>query len=141
MAIYGIGYLNESSNNVKLEFNSKFKSTSEDFKVVEDRLGIKLPTEYKNLCKKGSFRTYGYEFTCCNPNAGYIYVVDKTLTEREIARADISKFFVLSDLGIEGLLLLMDSSGVVYEYSTISTNPPKKVYNSIKEFIDNIDEE
>lgn len=136
MAIYNINYLNEANLDIKnLEFNPKLKSSDQDIKDAEDKLGIKLPAEYKNLCKKGSFKISYLEFTCCNPNSGHKYVVNKTLRERKISEADISKFFVLSDDGIEGWLTLMDSSGGVYEYQTSSTKSPKKVYGSIKEFI------
>ena len=90
--------------------------TNEVIQDAEKRLDISFPEEYKDFLryfKAGSFM--GMELMGVDTMA-YLDTVSNTISERENNDRFPKDCFVLENLGIEGMLTIVDEAGKVYSY-------------------------
>lgn len=83
---------------------------------AQNKLGLRFSNEYKDFLKNfqaGSF--LGHELMGLDTMA-YLNVVNNTEDEREMNDDFPKDCIVLENLGIEGLLVLMNESGVIFSY-------------------------
>ena len=99
--------------------------------AAEKSLGLTFAPDYKQyVLTYGAINAQGFEFTGLNVSA-YINVVDVTLEERE--REDIpATYYVLENTGIDGILILQNSEGQIFEYYNGDIN---LIAGSIAEYI------
>lgn len=113
-------------------YNSK-AATCEQIIEAEKKLNLKFSREYIDYLKEyGAISFGGHEITGLNVD-DYLDVVAVTLAEREINNDFPKNCLVLQNLGIEGILVLSDTEGKVYEYS--KGHELKKIAESLYEYL------
>jgi len=103
--------------------------------AAEDKLGLRFSDEYRNyLMDYGVVSCGSHEFMGLGGDA-YLDVVKETLDERKRNPRFPRNCYLIENLGIDGILLAQDSDGIVYE---INVQGVKKVYGSLKEYVESI---
>lgn len=91
--------------------------STKDLENAELKLELKFPKEYKNLLLEfGVISFNSHEWFGLNVT-GYLNVIESTLSERKLNNKFPSDCFVLENLGIDGVLILVDSNENVYEWN------------------------
>lgn len=99
---------------------------------AESKLGIIFPDEYKDyLSRYGAVSFGSTELTGLNID-GYANVIDVTLNEINRNSNFPKDCFVLESLGVEGLLILMNTNGEVWEWKDGTC---KRKYTSMEEYL------
>jgi hypothetical protein len=107
--------------------------TMDEIKTAEDKLGVLFPVEYKEyLSKYGAISFQGTEWTGLNVD-NYINVV--SITEREQKNNDSfpRDCIVLENMGDDGLLILINTDGVVYSWYN---NKATRLCDSLFEYLE-----
>lgn len=108
-------------------------ATLEQINNAEKELGLQFSDEYKQyLSKYGVISAYGIELTGIIESPR-LNVVEVTKNERDL-RVIPSDMYVVENVGIEGIVLLQNNLGEIYELS--ENNSIKKIYNSLFEYIE-----
>lgn len=125
-------------SNVFDEINKKHKmfktqSVNDDvIKEAENKLGRAFSDEYKKyLLQFGAISFSSTELTGLNIEK-YANVVDVTLKEIELNEDFPKDCVVLENVGIEGVLILINSKGHVFEWQN---NSAIKIYDSMAEYL------
>lgn len=125
-------------SNVFDEINKKYKMfktkpVNEDaIKEAETKLGRVFSDEYKKyLMQFGAISFSSTELTGLNIDK-YANVVDVTLKEIELNENFPKDCIVLENVGVEGVLILINSKGHVFEWQN---NSAKKIYDSMAEYL------
>lgn len=119
-------------NNVPNLFHLAGCVTSQ-IKDAQKALNLEFPPEYIEYVKTfGVVSFYATEWTGMNVE-GSLNVVTVTTRERQIDHAFPANHFVLENMGIDGILILMDESGKIYSYQG-----GKKAFlcDSLEEYLD-----
>ncbi|TCI28226.1 hypothetical protein EVJ33_14775 [Exiguobacterium sp. SL-10] len=83
---------------------------------AETELGMKFPETYRAILREfGSVEIDSDEIFGLGVE-GYLNVVETTLKEREMAEGKLDHYIVLQNIGIEGILIVVDEQDRVYEY-------------------------
>lgn len=108
-------------------------ATLEEINNAEKELGLQFSDEYKQyLSKYGVISANGIELTGIIQSPR-LNVVEVTKNERDL-RVIPSDMYVVENVGIEGIVLLQNNLGEIYELS--ENNSIKKIYNSLFEYIE-----
>ena len=122
----------------KLDFVA-FPSGASVQKILdaESSLSLKFSNDYKEYTKKfGAASFDGHELTGV-VESKRLSVVENTIRKRKIDKNLPLDFYVIEDLGIDGLTILQNETGHIYLYS--SGNNMKKIANSLMEYFDNFE--
>lgn len=104
-------------------------------KKAEKDLNMEFPNEYKEYLKEyGAISFFGTEWTGLNVE-DYIDVVRVTLKERELNKNFPLKYFVLENLGIDGLLTIVSENEKVFSW-----NPNGKINLIAENLVDYLKE-
>ncbi len=117
------------------ELLNEVKCISEDaICEAEDSLSLHFSEEYKKYVSELGFAVYDdHELTgICK--AKRLNVVDVTKTEREITPDVPDDWYVIEQLNIEGIVIWQSSTGEIYQ--TAPNTKPKKICNSLSEYIE-----
>lgn len=99
---------------------------------AEKRLGLRFSSEFRNYLMDYGTASFGsHEFMGLGGDA-YLDVVEETLRERRNTQGFPGDCYVVENLGIDGILILQNEEGQVYEFSSAGT---KKIFSSIEEYI------
>lgn len=109
--------------------------TDSDIKELEDKLNLKLDKSMclylKDIClfsyKDKEFLGLGVK--------GYRNILKATLEERELNDSFPKDCLVLQNVGVDGLLVLVNTKGQVIEWTTSGNN--KIVSNNLEKFLIN----
>jgi len=102
---------------------------------AEQKLGLRFSDEFRNyLMEYGAVSSGSHEFMGIGGDS-YLDVVDETLRERENRKGFPKNCYIIENLGIDGILVLQDENGVVYEMSDAGL---KRIFNSMKEYVEKI---
>lgn len=125
-------------SNIFEEIKKKYKiftakpANEETIKRAEEKLGRVFADEYKKyLMQFGAISFSDTELTGLNIEK-YANVVDVTLKEMKINENFPKDCIVLENMGIEGILILIDSKGKVYEWKN---NKATKIHDSMEEYL------
>lgn len=103
-------------------------------KTAQKELDLDFPDEFIDYVKEfGVISFYGTEWTGLNVE-GYLNVVDATKNERKLNKDFPQGFFVLENQAIDGILILVNSKGIVYSYQ--NGNQPTLICKSMSEYLD-----
>ena len=103
-----------------------------DINLAEEALCLSFAPEYRDYLKELGFASYiGHELTGICKSAR-LNVVNVTMEAREIYDID-SDMYVVEDTGYEGILILQDQKGTVYQISPHSS--PKRIAESLTDYI------
>ena len=106
-------------------------ASNEQIVEAENKLLLEFPADFIEYLK-GFVTFYGVEWQGLN-GPDYLNVVTSTLDARETYPDFPVNMFILEDLGFDGLLILVDTKGSVYEWQYGSC---KKIYPSIVEYLE-----
>lgn len=115
----------------------KLKSTgsvaSTDIKSAEKELGVKFAGDYTEYVKEfGSIIADGIELTgICKAKSRH--VVNATTSEWNLNNNIPHEMYVVEKLGTEGIVILQDTSGAIYEASP--NKKPKRIYSNLLDYI------
>ena len=108
-------------------------ATDEQIETAQQVLGLKFCDEYISYLKTfGAVRGGGITLTGITSSAR-LSVVEVTLREREEANFP-RNMYVVEDTGIEGILILQDEAGTVFELQP--GRQAKTIASSLCEYID-----
>ena len=100
---------------------------------AESLVGIKFANEFKEYAKEyGAISAYGLEL-CGVCNSKRLDAASVTLEERELNKNFPNDMYVVENLGIDGILILQNEKGEVFEISPNAK--PKKIYNSLADYL------
>jgi hypothetical protein len=106
-----------------------------DIQAVEQaeiELAFKMPSDYKELLLQyGALAFGGHEIAALGVD-GYLNVVELTKKERNLAINQLDNYIVIENLATEGLLIVLDEEGQVYQYQK---NVLEKIYSNIKAYL------
>ncbi|MGG3449768.1 SMI1/KNR4 family protein [Domibacillus aminovorans] len=92
-------------------------ASEQEIVTAEQKLGVTFPETYRTiLAEFGSLENGSDEIFGLGVE-GYLNVVESTLEERKLAKGDLDKYVVIQNLGIDGLLIVIDENDNVYEYA------------------------
>ncbi|TKI71895.1 hypothetical protein FC756_03620 [Lysinibacillus mangiferihumi] len=107
--------LKQLFENVKV-FSTGGVSVSEVEKA-EKELSVSFPEEYKELLVEYGAVSVGTHEIAALGVEGYLNVVELTKEERVLSpENDLEEYIVIQNIGSEGMLIVLDSEGNVYEY-------------------------
>ena len=108
-------------------------ASNEQIVEAQNKLSIEFPTDFIEYWKEFRLVTfYGVEWQGLN-GPDYLNVVTSTLEARKTYPDFPVNMFILEDLGFDGLLILIDTKGSVYEWQYGNC---KKIYPSIVEYLE-----
>lgn len=108
-------------------------ATNEQIDIAQNQLGLNFSEEFKQYIQKyGVISAKGIELTGITASPR-LSVVEVTKSERELNKIP-NDLYVIENIAIEGILLLQNSSGEIYEFS--QNAKINKRYNSICEYLE-----
>lgn len=122
----------EKINTIENLYHAK-GCTYKQIKDAQERLEITFPDDYIDILREyGAISFYGTEWTGLNVD-DYLNVVSVTKKEREMNSSFPSDCFVLENQGIDGLIVICNEAGEVFnlQYSKI-----EKIHDSISSYLD-----
>ncbi|MEE0132930.1 MAG: SMI1/KNR4 family protein [Treponema sp.] len=116
----------------KFKFYQKKAVSDNVISNAEKELNISLAQDYKDYLKcYGACSFSSHEFTGLG-FSGYMNVVSATNEERRVNSNFPKDMYIIENLAIEGVLIVQNSKGEVFEYTRSSIN---KIYNSFKDYL------
>ena len=108
-------------------------ATQEQIREAENTLGLTFAPEYKTyLTQFGDVSAGSMELT--GLGAGHIDVVNQTQYARDISETFPADLYVIYNLCIDGIVIVQSATGEIYE--TAPNYIPKKIFDSLAEFIE-----
>lgn len=108
-----MNYLDEIKNSEAETFTGV---SEEEIQEAEKQLGMSFPKTYRFIVKEFGSVEVGSEEIFGLGVDGYLNVVETTLKERVFAQGQLEKYLVLQNIGIEGILIVVDEKDRVFEY-------------------------
>lgn len=110
---HNMNYLDEIKNSEAETFTGV---SEEEIQEAEKQLGMSFPKTYRFIVKEFGSVEVGSEEIFGLGVDGYLNVVETTLKERVFAQGQLEKYLVLQNIGIEGILIVVDEKDRVFEY-------------------------
>ncbi|MCT8137601.1 SMI1/KNR4 family protein [Anaerobacillus sp. CMMVII] len=99
---------------------------------AEKDLQVAFPKSYKEIIKQYGVISAGTDEIFGLGVSGYLNVVVSTKEERTLANGELDKYVVIQNLGIEGILIVVDENDNVFEYANgVFTN----LFSTTEEYI------
>lgn len=106
--------------------------TEEEIKNAEQQLGIEFAPDYKCYLKEIGLACFdGHELTGICKSAR-LNVVDVTVNQRNVF-PEASSWYVIEETNVDGIVIWQHTSGELY--CTIPGSKPKKICNSLEEYV------
>lgn len=102
---------------------------------AEKKLGLKFSSEFRNYLIEYGCASFGsHEFMGLG-STDYLDVVKETLNERRNSDRFPRHCYILENLGIDGIFILQDEEGSVYELNDAGM---KKIFGSFQEYMESL---
>ena len=100
---------------------------------AESLIGLEFSDEFKEYVKEyGAVFAHGLELLGVS-RSKRLDAASVTLEERELNENFPNDMYVVENLGIDGILILQNEKGEVFEIFT--NTKPKKIYNSLVDYL------
>lgn len=107
--------------------------TEEEISEAERKLGIPFAKDYRAYLKEIGLACFdGHEFTGLTKTAR-LNVVSVTKEQRQYFDKAALLWYVIEEVGIDGIIIWQSSNGTVY--ATAPNSGAKKIANSLSEYI------
>jgi len=116
------------------EMESFAPVNNETIKIVEEKLNVKFAEDYKEyLLTFGAVCSdiIGISGIC---DESYMNVLDLTLDAKSVNEQVPQNFYVIEDVGVDGLVIWQDETGAIYQ--SIPNRPPENIYNTLSEYLE-----
>ncbi len=103
-----------------------YKGTGVSDEVIasaEQRLGLTFPSQYKDYLKECGILSFASHEITGLGISGYLNVVEATEAERKLGGTFPENCILIENVGIDGVLVIMDSCGRIYAYQNGSSVP------------------
>lgn len=108
-----MNYLEQIKNSQAETFDGV---SEKEIQQAEEKLGMMFPKTYRDIVKEfGSVEVDSEEIFGLGVE-GYLNVVETTLKEREVSQGKLNGYIVLQNIGMEGILIVVDEQDRVFEY-------------------------
>ncbi len=107
----------------------------DDIENAEKELNLSFSKEYKKFLAQYGIISFGAHEIFGLGTDNYLNVVNSTKSERSLNPSFPADCIVLENNGIEGLLTLQDSKGIVYSYFN---GTKKKIASSLSEYLESL---
>lgn len=130
------------SNLMKLKNKPNFVAfpngaSDQEILDAESLLSLKFSSDFKEYTKEfGAVSFEGHELTGV-VKSKRLNVVENTLAKRKTNNKFPLNYYVIENLGIDGLSILQDENGYVYLYS--NENSIKKFASSLEEYFNDLE--
>ena len=116
------------------EMESFLPVSNEIIESIEEKLKIKFAEDYKEY-----LLTFGAVCSDIISISGicddsYMNVIDLTLDAKSVNEQIPKNFYVIEDIGVDGLVIWQDETGAIYQ--SIPFRAPEKIYNSLSEYLE-----
>ena len=110
-------------------------ATISQIEDAQNKLGLSFASEYKEYLEKyGAMSANSIELTGITESKR-LNVIDVTIKERQ--RNEIpTDMYVIEDTCIEGILILQNSKGEIFEFQ--KSNKINKIFNSLSDYLKSI---
>lgn len=116
-----------------LERNPRGGASDKQIERAEKRLSLKFSDEYKEYVKEfGMIAFNGIEWSGLNID-GYFNVVNMTEDERALNDVLDKEYFVIENVGIDGIIIVSDCEGKIY---SIQNDAKKLIFKSLSDYLD-----
>lgn len=92
--------------------------SAEEITAAEQQLGMEFPKTYREILAEFGNLEIGSDEIFGLGVEGYLNVVETTLEERELAKGELDQYIVIQNLGIDGILIVVDENDNVFEYKS-----------------------
>ncbi|MDR2384035.1 MAG: SMI1/KNR4 family protein [Tannerella sp.] len=106
-------------------------ASKETIASYEQRLGLSFAKDYTTYLEKYGLASARHLELTGITDAKRLDVVDVTLAERQRNQL-LPDMYVIEDTGIEGILILQNQKGSVFEWNNSQT---KKIYNCLADYV------
>ncbi|MGE7673450.1 SMI1/KNR4 family protein [Lysinibacillus sp. NPDC094403] len=83
---------------------------------AEKELDMVFPNSYRKIVKQYGVISAGTDEIFGLGVSGYLNVIETTKEERILANGDLDKYVVIQNLGVEGILIVVDENDNVFEF-------------------------
>lgn len=90
--------------------------SDQEISVAEQKLGMSFPKTYREILSTFGSVDIGSDEIFGLGVEGYSNVVETTLKERDLVKGELDSYIVIQNLGIDGILIVVDKNDNVYEY-------------------------
>lgn len=108
-----------------------YKGTGVSDEVIasaEQRLGLTFPSQYKDYLKECGILSFAsHEITGLGVS-GYLNVVEATEAERKLGGTFPEDCVLIENVGVDGILVIMDTEGCVFSYQNGRENAVAKSF-------------
>lgn len=114
-------------------------ATKKDIEELEDKLQLSFASDYKEYLRELGKATFdGVELTGLSKSGSHTDVVTATKDNHGINKEVPPFYYVIHDLGIDGVVVWQDNSGTVYQ--STPGKAPKKIHDSLSDYVDKLSE-
>lgn len=123
----------EVLNNLPMPKHALGHVEASQIKAAEQSLNLSFANDYKEFIQYlGALVFKGNELCGIAPYPS-LNVVNRTIRARELDAAFPKSMYVISELHIDGLLILQNSKGEIFQYLPLQFT--KKICNSLSDYI------
>lgn len=123
----------EVLNNLPMPKHALGHVEASRIKEAEQSLNLSFANDYKEFIQYlGALVFKGNELCGIAPYPS-LNVVNRTIHARDLDAAFPKSMYVISELNIDGLLILQNSKGEIFQYSPLQFT--KKICNSLSDYI------
>ena len=117
----------------KTDFIGSNGRTKEEILQAEEELCVRFADEYHEYLEKiGLASAEGHELTGLTKDSR-LNVVTVTKEYRAMYGSDTVSWYVVEDVGIDGLVIWQDAKGTIYQ--TLFSTTPVKIAESLEEYL------
>ncbi|MBQ6340436.1 MAG: SMI1/KNR4 family protein [Kiritimatiellae bacterium] len=108
-----------------------YKGTGVSDEVIasaEQRLGLTFPSQYKDYLKECGILSFASHEITGLGISGYLNVVEATEAERKLGGTFPEDCVLIENIGVDGILVIMDAEGCVFSYQNGRKNAVAKSF-------------
>lgn len=114
-------------------------ATKKDIEALEDKLQLSFASDYKEYLRELGKATFdGVELTGFSKSGSHTDVVTVTKDNHSVNKEVPPFYYVIHDLGVDGVVVWQDNSGAVYQ--STPGKAPKKIHDSLSDYVDELSE-
>ena len=108
-------------------------ASDEQISNAQSLIGVKFADEFVQYVKGfGALSAYGFELFGVSEHAR-LDTAKVTLEQRELNSALPDDMYVIEDLGIDGILILQNEKGEIFELAP--NTKPNKIFDSLSDYL------
>lgn len=128
-----MGNIVDVLNNLPMPKHAYGHVENSQINAAETKLNLIFANDYREFIQYLGAMVYKNNELCGIAPFPSLDVVDRTMHAREADAAFPQSMYVISELHIDGILILQNQKGEIFQYSPLRF--AKKIFNSLSDFI------